>query len=239
MGTLDSQLLEGLYSPIFRSRDLGSLPNFRAYVRSFGRLGQTPFSIDVAPPSADQSPTTAACLREQCRQRFGRDRSVVEEEIANTYRAYNSPNEHATSTSPVDLVVRHMEFLGYKTIRDAKDKSVQATHHEYPNTSLREFGGGILFTTIYRGGDLAKSDAAGFLERINALNEKAVVGRFYADNDMDFFAEAWIPSLYDKVQFGAFIESWNHSLLLMGAEASGLTAYLDGPRIQPRPKPVT
>jgi len=88
VGPPDAQMLEPLFRPQLTARDLSSLPNFRAYIRSFGRLGQTPFSLEPPPPPGNGCDELAANLRQLSRYRHGRDRSLVEEEIAATYKAY-------------------------------------------------------------------------------------------------------------------------------------------------------
>jgi len=93
VGAPDGEFLEGVFSPSFRKRDLTSLPNFRAYVRSFGALGQTPFSMELQSPPGEGSAESAASLRELSRLTYGRDRVEVEEEIAGTYKAYSGHNQ--------------------------------------------------------------------------------------------------------------------------------------------------
>ena len=90
VGALDGDLLHGLYSPIFAGRDLSSLANFRAYVRSFGLLGQVPFSIEVPPPPPHADRGLAKRLRRGSRERYGRSRKEVEREILETYHAYSN-----------------------------------------------------------------------------------------------------------------------------------------------------
>ncbi|MCC7139431.1 MAG: type IV secretory system conjugative DNA transfer family protein [Planctomycetes bacterium] len=88
VGAQDAERLEPLFAPTFRARDLSSLGNYRAYVRTFGRLGATPFSLDVdpAPPATD--PGAAHEVREASRLRHGRDRTDVERDIAATHAAF-------------------------------------------------------------------------------------------------------------------------------------------------------
>ena len=242
VGPLDSGLLEGIYTPIFRSRDLSSLPNFRAYVRSFGRLGQTPFSVEVPPPSQEQSPEIAMRLREQSRQRFGRGRCAVEAEIGQTYRAYLdfSPSkattvatvaakERNTADSLLDSMASHLEFLGYEITKDADKKTFRAKHPKLANLQVREMDSGILFSTIFGCNDAAKSDGAEFLRCINALNKKSLVARFYSDqdpNNLALFIETWQPNLYDKAVFGNFIEMLQRDIRLLGDDDSKIATYL-------------
>ena len=90
VGAIDAQILGPTYAPIFGDRDLGGLPNFRAYVRSFGALGQTPFSVTLHPPPAERDLAMAAHLRTLSRLRYGRSRAVVEAEIRTTLERFKN-----------------------------------------------------------------------------------------------------------------------------------------------------
>ena len=88
VGAQDSEVFAPLFSPTFGKRDLVSLPNFRAYVRGVGALGETPFNIDVPPPGEKTDEVYAEALRERVRRKYGRKREVVEEEVQATLRAF-------------------------------------------------------------------------------------------------------------------------------------------------------
>ena len=131
--------------------------------------------------------------------------------------------------SVLDSMASHLEFLGYEITKDPEKKAFRAKHPRHPSLSVREFGGGILFTTLWGGNETAKSDAAGFLRAINALNEKAVVARFYSDHDdsdLGFHVEAWQPSLYDKAKFGEFLDVLQHDFQMLGDEEIDVKKYL-------------
>jgi DNA helicase HerA-like ATPase len=81
VGPQDSATYAPTFAPTFNDNDLCSLPNYRAYMRSFGSLGPVPFSLDVPPPPEDADPQKAAQLRNICRRKYGRPRSEVEKEI--------------------------------------------------------------------------------------------------------------------------------------------------------------
>jgi hypothetical protein len=97
VGAVDGEFFEPLFKPSFNQRDLSSLPNFRAYVRSFGSLGHTPFSVETGAPLSGGNPEQAEALRQRSRQKYGRDRRIVEEEIKSTYEAYKKISDK-TST---------------------------------------------------------------------------------------------------------------------------------------------
>jgi hypothetical protein len=77
-----------LFSPHFTKHDLTSLPNFRAYVRSQGKLGSTPFSIDIEAPSPIEDPDRRSALTQLSRLKYGRPRPEVELEINDAFRSY-------------------------------------------------------------------------------------------------------------------------------------------------------
>ncbi|MBZ5538110.1 MAG: ATP-binding protein [Acidobacteriia bacterium] len=88
VGASDGAVFDPLFKPTFNERDLASLPNFRAYVRSFGSLGNTPFSVETEPPPSGGDPGRARTLRQQSSEKYGRPRIIVEQEIEATYKAY-------------------------------------------------------------------------------------------------------------------------------------------------------
>jgi hypothetical protein len=88
VGAVDGEMLEPLFAPTFGRRDLTCLPNYRAYVRSHGGFGQLPISVEVPPPSSQVHPRRAERIRRLSRLKHGRDRKIVEAEIASTYEAY-------------------------------------------------------------------------------------------------------------------------------------------------------
>jgi len=90
VGAPDGERLESLFRPTFGARDLTSLPNFSAYIRSFGSLGQLPFSINTEAPPVGGDEETAASLRQLARLKYGRDRRAVEDEIRQNFKQYSS-----------------------------------------------------------------------------------------------------------------------------------------------------
>jgi hypothetical protein len=94
VGPQDQEFFGPTFAPEFAGRDLVSLPNFRAYVRSFGALGQAPFNLDVSPPSGNADPNLAQSLRQSARERYGRPREEVEAEISATYKSFLSDDDN-------------------------------------------------------------------------------------------------------------------------------------------------
>ncbi|MGI8782104.1 MAG: type IV secretory system conjugative DNA transfer family protein [Acidobacteriota bacterium] len=93
IGAPDGEFLQPLFMPTFDQRDLTSLPNFRAYVRSFGLLGPTPFSLEISPPPGGDDALRAERIRRRSREEYGRDRADVEREIEATYLAYRTMSD--------------------------------------------------------------------------------------------------------------------------------------------------
>lgn len=117
------------------------------------------------------------------------------------------------AASTVEQMGTHLEFLGYEVSRD--DQLTKARHPRKLNFAMRPLAGGILFTAIFGCSEDAKRNRPGYLEMINSLNDKAVIARFYADKDSDFFIEAWHPDHYERAAFGAFMQVWDRDCGLM------------------------
>lgn len=89
VGAPDGERLESLFRQTFGARDLTSLPNYCAYVRSFGSLGHLPFSIKTEAPPVDGDEEIATALRHLARLKYGRDRHAVEYEIRQNFEQYS------------------------------------------------------------------------------------------------------------------------------------------------------
>lgn len=88
VGAPDAESLERTFAPTFGRRDLVALPNFSAYVRSIGCLGQQPFSVMLPAPLPPGDRALANSYREFSRMNYGRDRKTVEREFQQIYRKY-------------------------------------------------------------------------------------------------------------------------------------------------------
>ncbi len=86
----DAERLATLFAPSFSPRELVSLPSFHAVARSHGCLGTAPFTLGIEPPTEGANPRRADLIRQLARLRYGRDHREVEDEIAQTYRAYTN-----------------------------------------------------------------------------------------------------------------------------------------------------
>jgi hypothetical protein len=79
-----------MFAPTIRDRNISTLPNYRAYIRPTGLLGQTPFSVETLPTPQEASQEREARARELSRTRYGRDRAAAEQEITETYHAFKN-----------------------------------------------------------------------------------------------------------------------------------------------------
>jgi len=86
IGPQDAEFLAKQFSPIFNENDLMNIDNFNAYAKILIN-GQTskPFNIKTVAPEAG-NPEAGECLKELSRQKYGRDRQEVENEILKRLR---------------------------------------------------------------------------------------------------------------------------------------------------------
>lgn len=105
VGTTDAQFLEQLYTPIFNATDLVNQENSNAYIKMINQ-GETPpaFSINTryegAPFKIPWEPDlkTAEIVKSLSRFRYGRDRAMVDAEIAQRSNMYgDKPSEDSAS----------------------------------------------------------------------------------------------------------------------------------------------
>lgn len=82
VGTLDAEILEKQFLPVFNKQDLINLDNYHAYIKLLTR-GQVspPFNIATYSPR-DPDPTLAKTVKEYSRLSYGRPREEIEQEIA-------------------------------------------------------------------------------------------------------------------------------------------------------------
>ena len=89
VGAVDAPTLESIFMPTFKQRDLSNLPNYSAYVKSSGILGETPFSMELLPLPEDGNKKQVLELHQMSRLKYGRDYREVEKEINEMYKKYN------------------------------------------------------------------------------------------------------------------------------------------------------
>ncbi len=117
----------------------------------------------------------------------------------------------------------HLRFLGYDV--EIQEKVLFATHPSKSNILLQAFREGALLTSIYRQGDDAKRDRAGYLERVNQANVKASVSRFCIDNDADLSIESFLVGPYSQQNFAHFLELWDADFQKL-ADIDGIERFL-------------
>lgn len=116
----------------------------------------------------------------------------------------------------LEKMAAHLEFLGYQI--ENKGESVFATHPQKTNILIRPGSGGFFIQALYNVGKKAEQDRIGFLEALNELNSKAIVARFWAqprDKEPSLGIDVWVPSIYDKVAFGTFLEFWHYDTVTL------------------------
>jgi hypothetical protein len=87
LGVRDAEVIAKQFEPTFNATDLANLPNWRACV-SMLVDGQRlrPFGLRSVRDDAPAQPTVARALRQLSRLRYGRERSVVEDEVQGRWR---------------------------------------------------------------------------------------------------------------------------------------------------------
>ncbi len=86
VGAQDAEFLVKQFEPVFGEQDLLNIDNFNAYVKLLiGGATSKPFNIKTI-PAGTGDPRIAACLREASRERYGRPREEIEEEILKRLR---------------------------------------------------------------------------------------------------------------------------------------------------------
>jgi CxxC-x17-CxxC domain-containing protein len=83
VGAADAEFLEPEFTPEFVILDIVNLPNYSVYLKLMvNGVTCRPFSAITLPPfKVESSPTVAEDIVEESRKRYGRPRTVVEEEI--------------------------------------------------------------------------------------------------------------------------------------------------------------
>lgn len=86
VGAEDAEFLEKQFAPIFTAKDLMNLDNYNAYIKLLAH-GKTikPFSMETIAP-ARGNPAQIDQLKELSYLKFGRERSLIEQEIAGKYQ---------------------------------------------------------------------------------------------------------------------------------------------------------
>jgi len=85
--------------------------------------------------------------------------------------------------------------------------------------------GGILLQTGFPGknepGDTSKRFSV-----LNTVNARMQVARGFWTQEGDLFVKAWMPGLYDKLRFAAYVEAWEQDLKTLREAGSELSPFL-------------
>jgi hypothetical protein len=125
--------------------------------------------------------------------------------------AFVIPHASAAVINNRDALVNHLKIAGYEVeIKDEQVVKVQSrTEADF---IIRGTDEGLLFRCFFGGTDKAKSSVPEFLRIVNALNEKAMLVRYYIDSDNDLAIEALFPGDYDQRVFTIFLNSWRKDM---------------------------
>jgi hypothetical protein len=113
----------------------------------------------------------------------------------------------------LEQMATQLGYMGYNV--EIKEDLVLAKHEIKPNFALKAMGGGILLKSGFRANEKTSYSYDEFLELMNELNKKAIIVRFFADEDRDLALEAWFPPVYDPHAFGLFLSGFDRDVALL------------------------
>ncbi len=111
-------------------------------------------------------------------------------------------------------VKEHLEYLGYDVTED-EEGNLRVDHPRKPKFAIKFFPDGFMHTSIWDTSERARQDPEGFLRYINSLNQAAFVSRYYADEDLDMFIEAFYIGRYERRTYARFITIWDEDFQRM------------------------
>ena len=125
--------------------------------------------------------------------------------------------------APADPVMAHLEYLGYRC--DSVEQGIRAQHSSKLPFVVSCARGGILLQTGFPGknepGDTSKRFSV-----LNTVNARMQVARGFWTQEGDLFVKAWMPGLYDKLRFAAYVEAWEQDLKTLREAGSELSPFL-------------
>jgi hypothetical protein len=125
--------------------------------------------------------------------------------------------------APTDPVVAHLEYLGYQC--DLVPQGIRARHGEKVPFVVSYGRGGVSLQTGFPG----KSESADEAKRfalLNAVNARVQVAHVFWTNEGDLFLSAWMPGLYEKSRFAAFLEAWERDIQVLRELGPELQPFL-------------
>jgi hypothetical protein len=129
--------------------------------------------------------------------------------------------------SVFDEFLDHLEYLGYNIEEDYDGSIFLAKHECFPNFIIKYKAAGILFYTLAKCNELVDIDRPGFIERLNELNSRSMVLRFWVDEDNDLIMDAWCSKHYDRAGFAIFMDLLIGDMRLLFSEDYGVEEYCE------------
>ncbi|MBI4001484.1 MAG: hypothetical protein HY348_06845 [Nitrospira defluvii] len=125
--------------------------------------------------------------------------------------------------TPADPVVSHLEYLGYRC--DVVEEGIRAQHNSKLPFVVSSARGGILLQTGFPGKKDPPEASKRFIV-LNMVNARMQVARGFWTREGDLFVNAWMPGLYDKLRFAAYLEAWEQDLKILREAAPDLSPFL-------------
>lgn len=121
-----------------------------------------------------------------------------------------------------DLIIAHLEYLGYTC--DGVEQGIRARHTSKIHLLLTRAHGGLLVQTGFPGKRDAVDDARYAV--LNAVNARVRATRAFWTEEGHLLMSAWMPGVYDKTRFAAFMESWEQDTQTLRQFSRELKPYL-------------
>jgi hypothetical protein len=105
----------------------------------------------------------------------------------------------------------HLGYLEYKCTLEQEGSRLRCvTEKSDPNLTIKKQSNGYLIRSSYISSEYAKKNKPPFLDAINNFNSIAIATRYYADEEIDFIMELWLPGGYRKDDFSNAIKYFNY-----------------------------
>ena len=130
-----------------------------------------------------------------------------------------------------EQIKTHLEYLGYAKVPDTNDLIFMKPG--LPTLFIEQLSvNRIVLNARYTYNSNAANNELGFLNYVNSLNQKTQIATFLkVPNSLGFCA--MYTGLYDRTEFGQFIQAWEHdsTALLDNAPETAFFLMEDCPRI--------
>ena len=113
-------------------------------------------------------------------------------------------------------LIEHLGFLGYQCTRELADPEnayIQAVHDKQWNFILLKSDNGLSLIVSFKLKPDSLKQRGKLLELLNTINStRVLLPQVYLytnkDGKTDLQIQAWMPDVYDKTAFSAFMERW-------------------------------